>query len=239
MTPKPKAIIFDLDDTLILSEGAMKETWMKMCEGYAASEPSITASSLYSAIRAVADWFWSDESRHREGRTDLNRARRTIVRGAFEQLGLPNLDQADQLADNYSAKRMDTFQLFPGVHELLADINHRQIPVALLTNGESRIQRAKIDRFNLQPYFTCIRIEGEVGFGKPEKRAYLETLEILGVSPANSWIVGDNLQWEVEVPKSLGIYTIWIDYYQKGNNSQNIEPDQVIHQIEEVRDLIP
>lgn len=238
MSKKPEAIIFDLDDTLILSDGPMEETWMGICEGYTDLHESLTASSLYSTIRQVADWYWSDETRHREGRTDLTNARRQIVRLAFENLELPDMDAADQLADVYSEKRMETFCLFPGVHELLADINCRRIPMALLTNGESRIQRAKIDRFKLEPYFDCVRIEGEVGYGKPERRAYLDTLELLGATPNGSWIVGDNLQWEVEVPKSLGIYSIWIDFYQRGLHDEIAEPDRVIHHISEVGDIL-
>jgi|APSaa5957512622_1039677.scaffolds.fasta_scaffold29265_4 putative hydrolase of the HAD superfamily len=238
MIPKPEAIIFDLDDTLIMSDGTMESTWMEMCEVYSATHSAIKAETLFRAIRDVAEWYWSDESRHREGRTNLKQARRVIVRKGFEQLGVSQKDDADRLADSYSEKRLQSLELFEGVHELLADIQKLRIPLALLTNGEQHIQQAKIDRFNLEPYFDSIRIEGEVGFGKPEEKAYLETLKILGTSAADTWIVGDNLQWEVEIPKTLGFFTIWMNYYHRKIDGGHIVPDRVIQQIGEIRPLV-
>jgi len=44
--------------------------------------------------------------------------------------------------------------------------------LALVTNGESHKQRAKIDRFDLGPLFERIFVEEEVGFGKPGGMAY-------------------------------------------------------------------
>jgi hypothetical protein len=49
----------------------------------------------------------------------------------------------------------------------------------LLTNGGSKGQRLKIDRFDLAPLFDAILIEGEVGFGKPDPRIYTKALEAL------------------------------------------------------------
>lgn len=238
MIPKPEAIIFDLDDTLIMSDGTMEKTWMEICRDYAETDPGVQAQALFSTIRQVAEWYWSDETRHREGRTGLQNARRVIVRGAFEKLGLPNMTVAEQIADNYSEKRLDSLELFPGVHEVLSEIRDQGLPMALLTNGEQHVQQAKIDKFDLQPYFKFTRIEGEVGFGKPEHQAYLETLDLLGVSPSDSWIVGDNLQWEVEIPKSLGIFTIWMNFYHGENPHHHIVPDRIIHRIEEIRPLL-
>ena len=46
--------------------------------------------------------------------------------------------------------------------------------LAMITNGASATQRAKIERFHLAPYFDHILIEGELGFGKPEPRGLPE-----------------------------------------------------------------
>ena len=51
--------------------------------------------------------------------------------------------------------------------------------LALLTNGGSKAQRRKIDRFDLAPLFDAILIEGEVGFGKPDPRIYAQALATL------------------------------------------------------------
>nr|QQZ52071.1 HAD family hydrolase [Phenylobacterium glaciei] len=57
-----------------------------------------------------------------------------------------------------------------------------------------------------------MQIEGEAGFGKPEEQAYLHAMAALGVKPHETWMVGDNLEWEVAGPQRLGIYAIWHDH---------------------------
>ena len=64
--------------------------------------------------------------------------------------------------------------------------------------------------------FDHIQIEGEHGFGKPEERAYLHAMEALGVTAPETWMIGDNLEWEVEAPQRLGIFAIWIDVHGAG-----------------------
>ena len=38
----------------------------------------------------------------------------------------------------------------------------------------------------------------------------------LNVEPRDCWMVGDNLEWEVEVPQRLGIYAVWVDTAEGG-----------------------
>ena len=40
--------------------------------------------------------------------------------------------------------------------------------------------------------------------------------EVLGVGPHETWMVGDNLEWEIVAPQRLGIYAIWHDGYDVG-----------------------
>ncbi len=67
------------------------------------------------------------------------------------------------------------------------------------------MQRSKINRFGLADLFDLILIEGEVGFGKPDPRVYERALESLGVAAGDTWMVGDNLEWDVAEPQRQGI----------------------------------
>ena len=88
--------------------------------------------------------------------------------------------------------------------------------LALVTNGAAAPQRAKVERFDLARRFDHVQIEGEHGFGKPEERAYLHAMQALGVAASETWMVGDNLEWEVAAPQRLGIYAIWHDVTGEG-----------------------
>jgi len=109
------------------------------------------------------------------------------------------------------------------------------VKLALVTNGAAETQRAKVERFELTHRFDHIQIEGEHGFGKPEERAYLHAMEALGVTAPETWMIGDNLEWEVEAPQRLGIYAIWIDVHGDGLPAESaIKPDRIIRSLTEL-----
>jgi putative hydrolase of the HAD superfamily len=104
--------------------------------------------------------------------------------------------------------------------------------MALVTNGSAATQRAKIERFSLAPLFDHIQIEGEAGFGKPDEQAYRHALQALGVEPADAWMVGDHLEWEVAAPQRLGVYAIWHDPYGHGlPPASPVKPDRIIRRL--------
>jgi putative hydrolase of the HAD superfamily len=109
------------------------------------------------------------------------------------------------------------------------------VRLALVTNGAAAPQRAKVIRFALEERFDHIQIEGEHGFGKPEERAYTHAMEALGVGPQETWMVGDNLEWEIVAPQRLGIYAIWYDGYSAGLPADcPIRPDRIIRSLPEL-----
>ena len=54
--------------------------------------------------------------------------------------------------------------------------------LALVTNGAASLQRQKIARFELEPLFDLILVEGELGFGKPDERIYRLALNELAAA---------------------------------------------------------
>jgi FMN phosphatase YigB (HAD superfamily) len=60
-------------------------------------------------------------------------------------------------------------------------------------------------------------------------------MEVLGVGPHETWIVGDNLEWEIVAPQRLGIYAIWYDGYGVGlPRNSAIRPDRIIRRLSEL-----
>jgi putative hydrolase of the HAD superfamily len=106
----------------------------------------------------------------------------------------------------------------------------------LLTNGGSKGQRLKIDRFDLAPLFDAILIEGEVGFGKPDPRIYTQALAAVNVAAEEAWMVGDNFEWDVAGPQREGIAGIWIDAHGRGVPAgQAVRPHRIIGRLADLR----
>ncbi len=162
----PKGILFDLDDTIIAYSPVAEPIWRRICADFTDRMDSVTPDNLFQAIHEVSSWYWSDKERHKHGRRDLNFARRLIVNQAFQNLGIKNLALAGEVADAFSAQREEAIYLFEKAEQTLEHLIAKNIPLALMTNGEAHKQRNKISRFNLERFFDCILIEGEMGFGK-------------------------------------------------------------------------
>jgi putative hydrolase of the HAD superfamily len=225
----PEAILFDLDDTIITWTTPGDVVWQNICRFYA---PSV--EGLFDAIRRAREWYWSDEERHRLGRNDLLRARREVIRLAFSFLGIDSTDLADRIADAYSAEREESASLVPGAISTLDRLKKQDIRLALVTNGGVEIQRGKINKFALEPFFDFILVEGEFGTGKPDFRVFNHVLKILNVRAGDAWMVGDDLKRDIAPCLSLGIYTVWVNGQYAGLTSEGPKPDRIIRNISEL-----
>lgn len=233
-----EVILFDLDDTLVAFDLVTESTWRQVCAEYVAENNSVSAETVYDAVTKESRWFWSDEERHRVGRNDIVSARRSVVRSAFRALSLPDND-ALRVADRYSSLRLDNMYLLPGVEETLSFLTARGMPLGMVTNGDSETQRSKIERFGLGKYFSGIFIEGEVGYGKPDRRIFESAISKFRAAPGSTVMVGDNLNWDVAGPQSVGMLGVWHDVKGKGLPPDSpVKPDAVITQIKQILDYL-
>jgi putative hydrolase of the HAD superfamily len=236
----PKGILFDLDDTILAYSVMAEPIWRRICSEYLSPMDFITPEKLYRAIYQVSGWYWSDKDRHKTGRRDLHNARRDIVSKAFQEQGLKDLSAARKMADAFSDQREEEVYLFEKSVETLEVLTGQNIRLALMTNGEAKKQRKKIERFNLERFFSSILIEGEMGFGKPEEEVYRRAMKELGLGPDEVWAVGDNLEFDVGGPQKLGIFGVWNDFSKQGLPSgSEVIPDRIIHDISELLDSPP
>src|SRR5262245_65822462 len=85
-TMLPRAILFDLDDTLIQAYGGAQAAWLLVTHELADDLAPLTPSEVTEAVVAFARDFWADPERHRLWRMRLSDARREIVAGSLAVL---------------------------------------------------------------------------------------------------------------------------------------------------------
>ncbi len=210
---RPRAILFDLDDTLINTYRHMDPhvLWGEVIEDHAPVLHGINPHELLAAVRRSADVIWAQLANKKGPWMTMGEVRQRIVRTAFNGLGIGEHEHADGLAAEFTRRREESFSLSEGALETLSHLRDGGVRLALVTNGASKSQRWKIDRFELENYFDHIQIQEEAGVGKPEPEAYHKALAALESDPDGTWMVGDNYEWEVVAPKKLGIFAIWFN----------------------------
>ena len=230
---RPRAVLVDLDDTIV-DGSAVVDCWDVACE---TCTPHVDPQTVLAEILKLREWFWSDPARHRLGRLDLAAARRQITKMALAAIGTDDDALVERIAERYDRCRDERTALFPGAVETLKWLRESGCRLALLTNGAAEIQRQKIVRFQLEPLFDLILVEGELGFGKPDERIYRLALNELAASPPQTWMVGDNLEWDVGQPQKMGMTGIWVDAAGAGlPASSAVSPDLIIRGLSELRD---
>jgi putative hydrolase of the HAD superfamily len=228
-----RALLLDLDDTLLAYSAGVDDTWAQACG--AATLP-VDAATLVAALAETRKSFWTgDPARHARERMNMLGAWTKIVAEALTRCDCADDALAAAIARDFAARRQATMRLFPEARACLDALRDRGVPLALVTNGDVVQQRDKIERHDLARYFGAILIEGEFGCGKPEARVYREALRRLGVAAEGVWMVGDNLEWDVAAPQRLGLTGVWIDRAGVGLPADaGVTPHRIIRSLSEL-----
>ena len=231
----PDAIFFDLDDTILASTTLAGQIWCTVSKKFAERLETHDSKQLFDAIEIERTLYWSDPERHRRGRLNPSLSAKEVALWALARLGADDVGMASEMGEAYQTRRDEQIHPFPGAKELLSTLMERGVKLALITNGNGRLQWSKITKFGLEYYFDCIVIEEQFGFGKPDRRVYRHAMGHLGSLPEHTWMIGDNLEWEVAVPKQLGNKGIWVDNHGSGLPANlDVQPDKIIRGLSEL-----
>ncbi len=111
--------------------------------------------------------------------------------------------------------------------ERLSDVTR----LALLTNGLSQVQRARLSRTPFAPRFDEVIISQEVGSRKPEPAIFAELCgRFPDVAAARTLMVGDSLTSDIRGGIDAGMDTCWF-------NPAGLPPGPEIRPTWEIRDL--
>lgn len=250
-----QAIIFDLDETLIIDDEATYQA-LAQVGTYAHEQVGVDAELLartaYTHARRL--WVRGPVFQHSEmlgisaseglwGRFEGGDARlqalhdwapsyqREAWRYALEQQHINDEDLAEHLAELFRARRYACQRLFPEAIAVLQTLR-RSYKLALLTNGAPDMQQEKIKYFQLAPYFEVIVVSGEVGAGKPQPAIFHTVLKRLEVAPQDAVMVGDSLERDIKGAYQSGLRGIWVN-----RNGLPCEPEYKAYVYAEITSL--
>ena len=186
-----RAVLFDLDDTLLDWYSAVHSAWEAVC-GEIAPALGGDPMSLREAIRREASLFWRDEAAVEHLRTRPLESREAYVRLALLAEGLDE-SPARAIAERSLDEMRGRIALFHDALDTLDALRAAGLRLGLVTNGHAATQRHKIDRFAIEEHFDVIVVEGEFGKGKPHPEVFAHALAGVGAAPDETWMVGDNL----------------------------------------------
>ncbi|MXZ63097.1 MAG: HAD family hydrolase [Chloroflexi bacterium] len=228
-----QAVLFDLDDTLIDARGSWRAGFAESIEELHAAEPGLQALGTPEEIYDGYFRHYTEDAFRAAGRGEWDE-RFTLE--AYERLIATHLRPdpalAERLADHYRAIHINHIGIYPDAIETLEAARARY-PLALITNGLSRIQRPKIERFDLERYFEVVVVSGEAGLQKPDPAIFALALEPLGVAPEATVYIGDNPYHDVVGAHAAGVGAIWVNRGDWHVESGDLVPDIEVRELRE------
>jgi putative hydrolase of the HAD superfamily len=203
-----RAVIFDLDDTLIDSTAADLRVWHRVARVLGSVVPPSDHERLRERYLGVMPGYYAELE---AGRIDLLTYRRTRLEDAVSPWG--EID--DELFTEYMREKetlVEEVRLFPDALRVLRALRARGLRVGLLTNGPSDFQRQKLVATELEAELDTVAISAEIGYAKPEREAFAIVLSQLGTEARQTAMVGDSLTADVEGALGAGLAAaVWLE----------------------------
>ncbi|KPD22565.1 MULTISPECIES: phosphoglycolate phosphatase [Idiomarina] len=192
-----KAVLFDLDGTLLDTAPDLGAALNAVCEQY--ERPAVTAEVFTPVAshgsRGLLKLAFDDNYTHME----------TELRHAF--------------LSAYKNNIATHTQPYPGVLELLAVLQRESIKVAIVTNKPERLTHLLLPHF---PEFEAIEVvvSGDtLSVAKPSPEPLFYAAEKLGVEPTDCLYVGD-AERDIEAGRNAGMVTVLAEYGYISNEDQ-------------------
>jgi putative hydrolase of the HAD superfamily len=206
---KPKAVIFDTDNTLYLYKSAHQS---------AINAIVVKAEKLLGVNRKtfVATYNYSrSEIKRQLGKTASSHSRLLYFQRTIENLGFgTRIFLTLDLEQTYWREFLANTRLFTGVQGFLQQLKSTGVKTANITDLTAQIQFRKMVYFGLDEYFDYVVTSEEVGHDKPSIESFNMALKKLNLLPHEVWMIGDDGINDIQGAKQAGIMT-----FHKANKS--------------------
>ncbi|HEY5706689.1 MAG TPA: HAD family hydrolase [Terrimicrobiaceae bacterium] len=254
-----RAVLFDLDDTLIVDEAVSREAFEAVAR-YARDRHGAEAERFARDAAEQAKTLWQNGSCHAfcrslgisafeclwgrfEGEGDLSQLRKwassfreQVFDHALRQQMIESAEGSRDLAEVFGRERRLLQRLMPDARETLARLSSKYA-LGMLTNGAPDLQREKIAASGLESLFKEVVISGVYGIGKPRPEIFLHLTDRLGVSPSDAVMVGNSLERDIAGARNAGITSIWLKVLGSEEDAA-VEPAFTIEALAELPPLL-
>ncbi len=190
-----RAVIFDIDETLV----DRKAAFLKLCD--------------YLIDKYAKDYPFQ------MSRDELIKYLVKVDKNGYSPLEdiIPKLDPVWKLPlspAEFVQERNSIFGKltvpYPKTYEVLEALKGKYI-LGVITNGFSHVQREKIITVKIESYFEDILVSGDVDYSKPDPRIFALSCRRLGVEPEEAVYVEDHYRNDITGALGAGITPIWIN----------------------------
>jgi len=210
--PRIKAVLFDLDGTLVDSRRDLATGINLTRRDYGLPPLPVETVSEH-----VGDGV------------------RKLVERCFAHTGISIDDALPKYKQHYHEHLADETTCYPGAVDTLERIRAAGISCGIITNKPEAATRALLDALHLARYFDVVIGGDSTPHLKPDPRALLLALESLAAAPGEALMVGDN-HTDLASARAAGVRSVYCTY--GFGDAAGHEADHEIARLEDLLDIV-
>lgn len=215
----PKAVVFDLDGTLVDSVADLAASLNAVLE-----RQGLRAHTLDEVRRMIGGGV----------KVLLQRAHKAQGHTLDDHAAAP---LAETFLDHYRPRATETTVLYPGAVELIEDLVRGGTKLAICTNKPTDISVAILETLGIDHHFGAIVGAEEGQPRKPDPAALRLALERLGAAPHEAVMIGDSGA-DVGCARALGVPVIVVGYGYTQTPPEALGADALIAHLGEAQAAI-
>ena len=232
---KAKALIFDFDNTLVDTHtaisGAYSEIIKRLSERFDLEDERLK-EEIFKAQREVIDDV-PLEKREYDRKKVIKKLNENLAFGLDEK-------EVNELAELFYEFILEKITYPEYTEEILETLKKKGKKLGLLTSSDVRpgLKKERLNRLGFTRLFDAVIIAGEtIPQRKNSPIPFIELSRLLGVKPAETVVIGDRADSDIDNAKEAGMKAILINKYLEPNQGR-YEPDYIIHDIKELLYII-
>ncbi|MEO2062572.1 MAG: YjjG family noncanonical pyrimidine nucleotidase [Christiangramia sp.] len=217
-------IFFDLDHTLWDFERNSALAFRDIFEKH---EIELDLEAFQKIYKPINFKYWE---LYRNNSVSKEALRYGRLKDSFDSLQFEATDATiNLLAEDYIHYLPNNNHLLEGSLEVL-DYLFPKYQLHIITNGFEEVQQRKMKSSGILPYFSTITTSEEAGVKKPHPQIFEKALSKSRALPAESVMIGDNLEADIIGAHQFGLRTIFL-------NSEKEQPAVEFLQIQKLKEL--
>jgi putative hydrolase of the HAD superfamily len=214
-----KAILFDLDDTLLDRTASLAEF----------------VKQHYQRFRLDHVPYETYHRRFMELDQRGYAPKPQLFQALIDDFAIPASVEA--LLDDFQQGAWNNCTLLPDAAEVLAELRLRGYRLGLITNGEDWSQMRKLRVTGLLSLVDLIVISENEQIKKPDPLIFRRAAERLGVRPDECLFVGDHARNDIYGAAAVCMKTAWYPGEQVWPDDQTVVPDYTIGSLGDLLDV--
>jgi putative hydrolase of the HAD superfamily len=226
--PWPKAVLFDLDDTLWPIAPVIVQAEQRLYVWLGEHAPKVAARHSIDTLRQARLALLAEQPRFQ---LDLGALRRAGLAAAFAEAGEDAAKVEAAMRHFFAARNavVPYDDVLPGLLRL-----QERTLVGSISNGN-----ADLKAIGLSHHFKVSVAAHELGCAKPDKAIFLAACARLGVAPEDAVYVGDDILLDVQGAQQAGLRAVWLNRTgSSGHLEHQVMPDAIVSNFGELLDWL-